>query len=202
MRRSSFLFLIALIIGFSSVHCGTASAHPHVFVDCRLSLLVEGDTLKEISMEWEFDSIFSSFILEDYDLDHDGTLSSEELKAYEKILLEELPVVDFFSYCRTDGKIWPVQKVKALKVTYEDPSVFMKIDIPLGVTIGKKETIVGITVYDIEYYLSFRYGPDNEVSLRGGENLDIQYDIVDDPARAYYMGQVVPEEVVLYLKKR
>jgi len=201
MKRLFSLFIILIVIFFSFVGGVPAFAHPHVFVDCRICLICDGDMLKRLSLNWEFDSMFSSLVLDDYDADHDGTLSADELEKYRQSLMSELTKANFFSYIRKDGRIVPVKKIDSLRVSYDDPAIVVDLDIPVNMKIGAEEKQIGIEVYDREYYIAFRYGPDDEVSQEGGDMLNISYDIFDDPDRTYYMGQVVPEEVVLYLSK-
>lgn len=195
-------FLSVLVCLFLLGSILPSEGHPHVFVDCRFTLHFTGDVLTGIDISWEFDSMFSSFVVEDHDIDHDGFLSKAELEKYANILLPELKRVHFFSYIRKKRQLRELTEVRELEISYADPVVMMKLEIPLNMKIGKEEKELGVAVYDEEYYIAFRYGPDNEVSQVGGDGIEASYEIIEDPDKTYYMGQIIPEEMVLYLRKR
>ena len=57
-------------------------AHPHVFVDTDLEVVVEEGVVTGVNMTWAYDEFFTLLILEDMGLDPDGDglLTSDELK--------------------------------------------------------------------------------------------------------------------------
>ncbi len=67
----SMKFLLAIIL--SSITTPSLSAHPHVFVDTGLELIVEGrGQLTHVRVTWEYDEFYSLLITEDLSLDPDG----------------------------------------------------------------------------------------------------------------------------------
>lgn len=57
------------------------AAHPHVFVDTNLEVVVEDGKVTGVNMSWAYDEFFTLLILEDMGLDPDGdgVLTSAEL---------------------------------------------------------------------------------------------------------------------------
>ena len=76
-------------------------AHPHVFVDNRMTVQFGEGMLQGIVFTWTFDDMFSNMILADYDPKHTGQFDAVQVKAvkagaFDKELISmvtrELPV--------------------------------------------------------------------------------------------------------------
>ncbi|KPP84995.1 MAG: ABC-type uncharacterized transport system, periplasmic component [Rhodobacteraceae bacterium HLUCCA08] len=66
---------------------GLAAAHPHIFVDARVEVVISPEGLEAVRLTWIYDEFFSLLVTEDMGLDEDldGTLTPpelEELAAY------------------------------------------------------------------------------------------------------------------------
>lgn len=63
-----------------------ALAHPHVFVDSRLELVMDGPRLTAVRMTWTYDEFFSLMLTQDLGLDPeaDGALTPTELVTLEQ----------------------------------------------------------------------------------------------------------------------
>ena len=71
-----------------------ASAHPHIFVDVDLALVVdESGALQAIDVTWAYDRFFSLLILEEkgLDADYDDVLSKPELDSLDGWDLQWVP---------------------------------------------------------------------------------------------------------------
>jgi ABC-type uncharacterized transport system substrate-binding protein len=73
-------FLMPLLLGLSTAT--TVVAHPHVFIDTGLELIVdESGQLTHVRVIWEYDDLYSLLITEDMalDPDGDGVLTPDEI---------------------------------------------------------------------------------------------------------------------------
>jgi ABC-type uncharacterized transport system substrate-binding protein len=77
--------LACILLGTPSL----ATAHPHVFVDYAVALLVAGDSLDGIRLTWTFDDLFRGFILQEFDRDRNQALSPEEVRQIDQKHLTE-----------------------------------------------------------------------------------------------------------------
>ncbi|MDJ0822510.1 MAG: DUF1007 family protein [Paracoccaceae bacterium] len=79
----------ALALGFAPL----ATAHPHVFVDTTLRLIVEDGHVVAVDVTWEYDDFLSLLIFEDMGLDRDGDgqLTTPELTRLKGFDLIEWP---------------------------------------------------------------------------------------------------------------
>lgn len=72
---------------------GSASAHPHIFVDTTLKIVVEQGHAVAVELSWSYDDFFSLLIFEDMglDRDYDGVLTAAELDALRGFDMREWP---------------------------------------------------------------------------------------------------------------
>lgn len=60
------------------------SAHPHVFIDYKVTFLTDEQGVNAIRMQWEFDPMFSESIIISYDLNENRKLEPEEVATIKK----------------------------------------------------------------------------------------------------------------------
>lgn len=65
--------LLAFLTALAALFPGAALAHPHVFVDTTLRIVVSDEGVFEgIEVSWTYDDFYSLLLLSDYGLDQDG----------------------------------------------------------------------------------------------------------------------------------
>ena len=57
-------------------------AHPHVFIENRLTIVFDSKGLAGIEVKWVFDEFFSNMIVTDYDQNRNHKLENAEIKNY------------------------------------------------------------------------------------------------------------------------
>ena len=55
-----------------------AAAHPHVFVDATVEVLIEAGAVAGVRLTWTYDDLFSLMLTEDLEIDGDGDLALTE----------------------------------------------------------------------------------------------------------------------------
>ncbi len=77
MTKRNFIYGVSALCLFAS----HVEAHPHVFVDTDLEVVVEKGVVTGVRMTWAYDEFFTLLILEDMGLDPDGdgVLTDDEL---------------------------------------------------------------------------------------------------------------------------
>ena len=83
---------------------GPAAAHPHVFVDYAVTVLLAGDAVDGIRLTWTFDDLFSGFILQEFDTDRNQTLSPQEIRRIEEKHLTEFQRAGYYTTVNVNGK--------------------------------------------------------------------------------------------------
>lgn len=133
---------------------GSASAHPHVFVDYGVTVLLSGDAVEGIRLTWTFDDLFSGFILQEFDADRNQTLSPEEVRKIEQKHLAEYQRAGYYTTVNVNGqpaRIPPAREFRASVakdlVTYE---FVLSVKAPLATT-----TALEVVVDDPVYYIAY-----------------------------------------------
>lgn len=57
---------------------GASSAHPHIFIDAGLHLVIEQGRVTAIEVTWVYDELYSLLLMQDYGLDEDFDLALTE----------------------------------------------------------------------------------------------------------------------------
>jgi ABC-type uncharacterized transport system substrate-binding protein len=143
--------LVSALVGFAA---GTATAHPHVFIDYAVTLVVTGDRLAGVRLAWTFDDLFSGFILQEFDKDRNGTLSAPELQRIEATHLAELQKVGYYTTVSVNGKPVTSPGAREFRATAAKGIVTYEFTLPLGVPLSSA-TAMEVVVDDPVYYIAY-----------------------------------------------
>ena len=152
MRRKSGIAAIVAVLAWS----GTATAHPHIFIDAGFSLVLDGNgQLSAIEVRWRYDELYSLILLEDYNLDPDFDL-----------VLTEAEIAGTLGFDLN----WGGGFEGGLVVTQDGAEVAVGPPEPVALTLlasGRIETIhrrpltdvasgpLSVSIYDPEFYIAF-----------------------------------------------
>ena len=170
--------LVVLLLGWP----GSAMAHPHVFVDYTVTLLLSADAIDGIRFTWTFDDLFSGLVLQEFDTDRNQAFSSDEARRIEQRHLVEFQKVGFHATINVDGKPVAVPAARGFRasvakgiVTYE---FVLPVKAPLATT-----TALEIVVDDPVYYIAYTAtGVTPQSQTIAGQTLDCR--VARDPTGA------------------
>ena len=78
MRATRFLTQSVPLAAAVALWPGAPAAHPHIFIDAGLHLIIEDGQVTAVEVTWLYDGLYSLILLEDYGLDEDYDLSLTE----------------------------------------------------------------------------------------------------------------------------
>jgi ABC-type uncharacterized transport system substrate-binding protein len=136
------------------VACNPAAAHPHVFVDYAVTLVVAGDRLSGIRITWTFDDFFSGFILQEFDKDRNGAFSASEVQRIEEKHLPELKRVGYYTTINVNGKPITVPDAREFRATAVKGIVTYEFTLPVSASFTST-TAIEILVDDPVYYIAY-----------------------------------------------
>jgi ABC-type uncharacterized transport system substrate-binding protein len=131
-----------------------AMAHPHVFVDYAVTLVVSGDTLAGVRLTWTFDDLFSGFILQEFDKDRNGVLSTSEVQRIEAKHGPELHRVAYYTTVNVNGTRVPAPAAREFHARAAKGIVTYEFTLPLGVSLAST-TAIDVLVDDPVYYIAY-----------------------------------------------
>src|SRR5690606_14196797 len=83
---------------------GSASAHPHVFIDNQVVLQFEAGVMTGFRTDWRFDEIFTEDMWMQFDADGDGQINAQESDTIAAETLPNLAQFHYFTHVAVDGE--------------------------------------------------------------------------------------------------
>jgi ABC-type uncharacterized transport system substrate-binding protein len=192
------LLLAALTAGFTVLYATGVSAHPHVFIDNRVTFLFAGKKLVGIRENWLFDDVFSDQLLQDYDADGDGKIGPAESDKLGKETLPNLAQFHYFTYIWADGKALPKITPTDFHASAKDKLVTFDFLVTLPQPVDP--AAIALEVNDREYFVEVLLAKDHPIAFRdesGKEVATCQPSVAKDEKNAYYGGFVYPQRITL-----
>jgi ABC-type uncharacterized transport system substrate-binding protein len=158
------LLLVTLFAGIIGTQ--PACAHPHVFAEARLELVIGPDhTVQALRHVWRFDEVFSSTVLLQFDTNKDLKLENSELEAVAKTIHDSLADYNYFQLVTQNGKNIPMQAPPKLMANFKDGQliVFFETHPKAPLKLVKGDTDFGI--YDPTFYTAIDFLKDDDMQV-------------------------------------
>jgi ABC-type uncharacterized transport system substrate-binding protein len=196
LRRS------ALALLFAAAAAAAAVAHPHVFINNKMTLLFEAGKLSGMSFRWAFDDMFSQMILTDFKPDVDGNFGPRAINQIKSGAFDNLANYHYFLAFFIGAK--PMKKIRIERFT---PSVVQgrqlvySFFVPLDLPVTTEEKTVRVTVYDDTYFVAFDLMHADDVTVKGDEGISVGLSIEKTKVRPVWPGQYMPDQLVIRFKE-
>jgi ABC-type uncharacterized transport system substrate-binding protein len=175
-----------------------AAAHPHVFIDNRVTFVFDAGRVTALRLHWVFDDVFSDTLLGQFDADGDGVFDELESKAVGKGVLPNLAMFHYFTYIFVDGKqLDPIEPKDFVASADEKRIVSFQMTVPLPQPLDPRNAALAAEVYDREYYVAVDLAQQDAVLLENADGVPCSAMLRDDTESAYFGGFVIPQEISL-----
>jgi len=181
--------LAALALCFCSAP--TASSHPHVFVDCALTLVFDDEGLAGFEQHWVMDEMYSSTMLEEYDPDGSSVQGESKLQEVRDIILEGFREYHYYTRVLVDEEERPMESMEDFSMTVENGRLVYDFYLPCPVRASSEACRVMVSLHDETYYKLLTL-PTDAIAYRGDEGLEIQHSFEKVERFRYYYDQIVP----------
>lgn len=188
-----------LIISFFSL---PLLSHPHVFIDNRIWVIFNDKGLKGFKHEWGFDEMFSSTIIEEFDLDADGKFNEKEIKRVETGAFSNLKEHNYFTDININGQQFKIKEFKDFQAKIDSGTMIYEFFIPCEVTASRLIQEVKIAVYDPSYFVQILWTSKKPFYFTDTSNVEINHEIIEDEKNAYYFGQIIPETLKIKFRDK
>jgi ABC-type uncharacterized transport system substrate-binding protein len=147
---------------------GVASAHPHVWVTMKSTVVYGPDgAVIGVRHAWAFDDMYSAFATQGLESKKKGEFTADELKPLAKVNVESLKEYDFFTYAKVNGKkvtfVDPVDY--SLEFNSKDTVLTLTFLLPLQTPV--KARALELEVFDPSYFVDFALAEKDAVALAG-----------------------------------
>jgi ABC-type uncharacterized transport system substrate-binding protein len=144
-----------------------AGAHPHVFIETAMEVVIEDDAVTAVRLTWTYDAFFSLLLTEDLGLDPDGdaVLTADEIATLSATLTQWPPEYAGDLVVTQGGVAQPLAERREHSITFEDGRVVEAHLRPLAQPVPADLPVV-VENYDPYYYAAYTVLP--EIRLSGG----------------------------------
>lgn len=149
--------------------CGTLTAHPHAWIDLRVSVLfTEAGNLKALRQEWAFDPTYSHLLLEDLaagqpDLDLDTAL-----QVMAERMLGNLREHDYFTEIEMGALRLEPAPARNGSLNLRQRRLHLQFELPLEAARPDPTQPLSYRVYDPTYWIEILHDAEDVIHLAGG----------------------------------
>ena len=184
---SRFVLILLLTIAPLS----QALAHPHAFVECTFSFVMDKEGLVGFKQRWTLDEMTTVSVLDVVDTDRNGVLSPQEKIAVRDLSVESLLAYNYFTVARINGKDFPVQKITDFSAELKEGKLSYEFLVPCRVKgIRDRSQEVKVAVYDDSFYTFVAYVEEGKTGI----------DPTKDPLFANRQAPARPEDFKRFSK--
>ncbi len=211
LKRSLVLFLLFFITVIP------VFSHPHTFIDTIIECEFNEAGLSGFWINWSFDSMFTSSIIMDYDLDRDGAFSEKEIDDIEENAFSNLVNYNYFIWITENRKSFRPEKVEDFTAEIKGNDIIYRFFVPYKSIPEEKGNTVILAVYDETFFCDIAIKSAKAVpninsdlfsidmNVRKNEEKTITYDnsfqsVTRDGAS--YPGYVNPQEMMLRFSEK
>lgn len=146
----------------------TLHAHPHVFAEARLDIVVSAEgQVEALRHVWRFDDLFSSTVLLEFDANQDLELDQAELETVSDVVYQSLAEFDYFQIVKADGANVAMAAPERLIADFQDKQLLILFEARPGAPLPLDGT-VSFGVYDPTFYTAIDFIEDGHMAV---ENL-------------------------------
>lgn len=187
--KTPFLRAVAAALPFFAA-AGTAGAHPHVFAEARLEVVLSPDhqSVKALRHLWRFDELFSSTVMMQFDKNADLKLDDAELKDVADTIFSSLAEYDYFQLVTVDGKDVHMNAPSQLMVNFDHDQLIVLFESEPATPIKLAGTI-NFGVYDPTFYTAIDFTDDSNMTVDGLPATCTRQVIRPDPDTAIAQNQ-------------
>ncbi|HEV7255003.1 MAG TPA: DUF1007 family protein [Mesorhizobium sp.] len=144
-----------------------ALAHPHVFAEARLDVVVTDGAVTALRHLWRFDDVFSSTVLMEFDKNADLQLDQAELDEVGSTVAASLAEFGYFQLVSADGRDVEMSPPPIMMANYENDQLVILFESAPKAPL-KLDGKVDFGVYDPTFYTAIDFAEDEQMAV---ENL-------------------------------
>lgn len=178
----------------------SASAHPHVFIDNRVTFLFAGKKIVGFRENWLFDDVFSDQLLQEYDADGDGKIGPTESDKLGRETLPNLAQFHYFTYIWVDGK--PLPKITPTDFHAAAKDKLVTFDFLVTLPKPVDPATIAVEINDREYFVEVLLAKGQPITFRDAtgtalSGIACEASVAKDEKNAYYGGFVYPQRITV-----
>ena len=161
------------LLGAILLFAGTATAHPHAWIDLRVSLLFDdGGQLHALRQEWAFDPTYSHLLLEDMDASEPGLDMDTALRKMAVRMLENLREYDYFTEIRRNERQLDTAEARDGELLWRQRRLHLSFELPVEPVRPDRAQPLQYRVYDPSYWIEILHDPGDVIHIEGARGCE------------------------------
>ncbi|TVP86940.1 MAG: DUF1007 family protein [Thioalkalivibrio sp.] len=148
---------------------GTLSAHPHAWIDLRVSVLFNADgDVKALRQEWAFDPTYSHLLLEDLAVDQPDLDLDAALELMTGRMLGNLSEYGYFTEIEVGERRLEPGPARNGSLDLRQRRLHLQFELPLEAARPEATRPLNYRVYDPTYWIEILHDQDDVIHLADG----------------------------------
>ena len=198
--NSRVVIFFILAVAVSLLFTPVSIAHPHVFMEVKLSFRFARNGLTGIGVKWVFDEFFSGMVAGECDRNKNGRIEKTESRIVKREYFDNLVKFNYFTFIKIEGKTFKVKWIRDFSSHLSGGRLIYRFFIPCHVKAVSNFKEVIITPYDPTYYAAVDFA-DPPVSFKGGPDFKVVYKLAKNPKK-YYYGMIHPVDLIMKFRRK
>lgn len=162
-----------ITFAFGTALCGLlaagASAHPHVWVTVKSTILYDNGTVTGLQESWTFDEFYTATAIEGLDTNGDGKYDRQELAELAQVNIDGLKEFDYFTFAKLgDGDLGFKPPTDYWLEHTAEGILTLHFTLPLENPVLADAPGFTFSVLDPSYFISFAMAEKEPVQLGAG----------------------------------
>lgn len=187
-----FLLIVAILLAGAIGAARSAAAHPHIFIDARVTFHMEDGKVVAISQDWTFDAVFGGVVIQAFDRNRDGKLDAGEAQQVRRGAFDALKDFNYFTVVRLGHEELKLEKVTAFAAAINEGRLTYRFTLPLPRPVDPRGDNPAILFIDKTYYVDVNLAKQNSITFAGAAPAGCRTVMHDDFNNPIYFGLVVP----------
>jgi ABC-type uncharacterized transport system substrate-binding protein len=143
-----------------------AQAHPHMWIDLRSQIVMQGDNqVSAIYQEWLFDDFFSTALIEEASRNPDGVDAG--INAEVQRIMDNLQEYGYFTLVSADDQNVSLGKVDSFEAELRDKRIWISFTVPVSDRINMQTQTFSYAIFDPTYYIEMYHFENETVAFLG-----------------------------------
>jgi ABC-type uncharacterized transport system substrate-binding protein len=164
MKPKAALFALAWVCWSA-----TAFANPDVWVQSKITYLIDRETVTGIEFEWWFDQYFSSKTIDEFDVDKNNQLDSKEIETLRAAAFDPLKKHNYYIYAWADGEDRAVE-VKTFSARIVENILVYEISIQIKPAVDYQTQTLSTSLHDKKTFIDFQFAEGQFLLVKGEFN--------------------------------
>jgi ABC-type uncharacterized transport system substrate-binding protein len=159
-------FALAGAIAVVALHAQPASAHPHVWVTVKATVLYDNGTITGLQQDWTFDEMYTQMAIEGLDKNHDGVYDRQELAELAQVNIDGLKEFEYFTYAKSGKDNLKFKPPVDYWLEHTKEGILtLHLTLPLETPIKAGRGEFDFQVFDPSYFIAFDFAKDSPIKM-------------------------------------